>query len=138
MKGENFLNQYFKLKKELDEKYSTQSVLLMQKGKFYEMYSVDKSFSIVCDLLGIYQTRSDNTVKTEVNSKNPYMAGFPTTSLNRHLKTLTEKNYTVQVVDEKKINNIIERVITRTVSETTYFDDINTDSRNMMYILQID
>lgn len=138
MKGENFLNQYFKLKNELDEKYSTYSVLLMQKGKFYEMYSVDKTFSNVCDLLGIYQTRSDNTVKTEVNFKNPYMAGFPLTSLNRHLKTLTEHKYTVQVVDEKKINNIIERVITRTVTETTYFDDINTDTRTMMYILKIE
>lgn len=138
MKGENFLNQYFKLKDELDEKYTSNSVLLMQKGKFYEMYSIDSSFSRVCDLLGIYQTRADNTIKTQVNLKNPYMAGFPLTSLSRHLKTLTENNYTVQIVDEKKINNIIERTVTRTVTETTYIDDVNSESRTIMYILQIE
>ena len=63
------------------------------------------------------------------------MAGFQLDSLNRHLKTLTENKYIVQIVDETKEHGIITRNISRTVNNTTLTDDITTDTKWIFYII---
>ena len=107
MKGEKFLTSYFNLQKVLYEEYPKKSLLLMQKGLFYEIYAMpdDPLFSEVCDLLGILQTRVDKSLPISIN--NPRFAGFPIDSANRHLKALTENEYTVRIVDETKEGKLV-------------------------------
>lgn len=137
MKGGKFLDSYFSLQSQLFQDFSKKSVLLMQKGKFYEIYALpedEKYFSSICNILGILQSRTDKSIP--LSKSNPFMAGFPTDSINRHLKTLTENNYDVQIVDESKDNDsVITRNITRTVSKTTMIDDINNNVQYICYLI---
>jgi DNA mismatch repair protein MutS len=139
MKGGKFLESYFSIQTKLFNEFSKKSVLLMQKGKFYEIYGLPEDneyFSYICNLLGILQSRTDKSLP--LSKDNPFMAGFPIDSLNRHLKTLTEKDYKVQIVDESKSDSVISRDITRTVSNTTFIDDSNNNLKYICYILIID
>lgn len=141
MKGGKFLESYFNLQKNLYNDFSKRSVLLMQKGKFYEIYGLveDTVFSEVCDLLGIFQSRTDKS--KPLSDTNPKMAGFPIESIDRHLKTLTENDYIVQIVDETKDGDIkaskngAAREITKTVSSTTLIDDLSLDTKWILYII---
>jgi DNA mismatch repair protein MutS len=131
--------QYIKLQTELFIKHGENSVVLFQKGKFYEIYALPKNsewFSKVCSILNLNQSRCNNNI--ELSDKNLLFAGFPLPSVSRHLKTLTENNYTIQIVDETKTPSGITRNITRTINSSTFIDDTNCNTNYFLYALKYD
>ena len=63
----SILKEYMKYQLDLEKKYGTNSVILMQVGSFYEIYSVDKKFGKtieVTKILNILQTKKKQVIIT--------------------------------------------------------------------------
>jgi DNA mismatch repair protein MutS len=119
---------YYDFEKDLKQKFGENSILFLQKGKFYELYSISSNFPIICDLINIFCTRVNNKIKEDISSNNPYMAGFPIDSVDRYIRVLLNNNYTIGIVDETG-NNITntckKRELTRILSPSTYIENDN-------------
>lgn len=55
----NFVNQYLKIQNEYRQLFGNKTILLMQKGHFYELYSLTDELAKTCDMLNILITRAD-------------------------------------------------------------------------------
>ena len=84
--------------------YGEKTVLLMEVGMFYEMYSLNDGITgpplfDLSNLLNILCTKKNKNIK-EVSEKNPYMAGVPIKSIGKYIELLINNNYTVIIVDQ--------------------------------------
>jgi len=88
----SILQEYKRHQLSLEKKYGNQSIVLMQVGSFYEIYSVDTNRQKfgktveVTKVLNILQTKKNKSLPH--SESNPYMAGFPVHSLGKHLLKL--------------------------------------------------
>lgn len=123
----NYHNSY-------SEKYAPKNVIvLMQVGKFYEMYSDGESgpdiFSIAKDLGGISIANKDQKVK---------FIGFPIQTELKFTNMLIEKNYIVVRVDQVQTNKLKKsgekenREVTAVFSRGTYIENITEYSAHHM------
>ena len=97
----SILKDYKKYQLELEQKYGSNSIVLMQIGSFYEIYSVDEEnlkfgkTNEISKVLNILQTKKNKSLPHSMD--NPYLAGFPVHSLGKHLLKLI--HYNLQVLD---------------------------------------
>lgn len=90
-------------------------LLLMQVGSFYEAYEVEEPWprgcaKIVSDILRIHLTKKNGS--KAVGENNPWMVGFPTYVLGKHLGRLNDEGYTVAVFDQRLVeHNKVERYL---------------------------
>jgi len=80
-------------------------LLLMQVGSFYEAYEIDEPVSqgcakLISHVLRMHLTRKNG--KQSSSERNPWMVGFPTYVLGKHLTKLNEEGYRVAVYDQKE------------------------------------
>jgi DNA mismatch repair protein MutS len=132
------IEEYF----ELYDKYRAQkgdgTVLLMQVGKFYEMYYTDESkteMTYISRLLGLQIGKKNG--KQKITRKNPYMIGFPPIALAKHLRRLIETGHTVITIDQdgKDQYGNIRRKLEGIYSPGTWIDDEKvTESNNLIGI----
>lgn len=75
---------YFNLQKYFEEKYGSDTIVIMELGTFFEVYEVDNDemqlgkAKLVSELLNIQLTRKSKLI-LENDVKNPLMAGVPDT-----------------------------------------------------------
>jgi DNA mismatch repair protein MutS len=128
----NFLSEYFNHHENTIKQYGEKSIVFMQKGEFYELYSIKEEFKKVCEILNLLCTRVNKKIKQNICLENPYMAGFKFSLVDRYAKILLEKNYTIVLVDELEVDENHKgpktRKISRTLSPSTYIEshEINT------------
>jgi len=126
----NFVKQYVKIEKDHRLQFGIKTIVLMQKGHFYELYSLTDELVKVCDMLNILITRANKKGEQQITIDNPYMAGFQVSSADRFIKILLDNNYTVVIVDEiHKYDNekrTITREVTRIVSPSTNIESSET------------
>jgi DNA mismatch repair protein MutS len=120
---------YLRYSKEYEEKYGKKSMVLMQCGSFFEVYSVMSlttgeyidnkilEFSEVCQM--------NIGPKKNVTDKNGQvvMAGFQTYLLDKYLPKLTDNGYTVVVYvqeKEKRKDGKYDRILDKVYSPGTY------------------
>lgn len=99
------LEEYFKLQKSYVEKYGDRTLLFMQIGAFYEMYSgnEDSLAFDISELLGIRLTLRDSSNRDNAGTyKNPYMIGFPCGAYEKYHSLLLTNNYTIVRYDQSK------------------------------------
>ena len=109
---------YLKVQEEMDKKYKD-AVILMEIGKFYEVYTFEnpktgkeigraKEMSRICN---IQLTRKNKNVALSMS--NPHMCGFPSHSLPRFVSHLVENGKTVVVYDQcgDESGKVMERKI---------------------------
>ncbi len=121
-------------------KYSKQfgkdrTIVLMKVGDFWECYATDDEgfdLSILSELLNVAKTRKNKSKEICVN--NPYMLGFPISSLDRYVKILMEAQFTVVICDQITAPPKPKRGITAIYSPSTY---INNDSIQSNYIVSL-
>jgi DNA mismatch repair protein MutS len=100
------LVEYFEaLEKMRHELGNPRLLLLMQVGSFYEAYEIDEPVPrgcgrLVADVLRIHLTLKNN--KNLPGENNPWMVGFPTYVLGKHLGRLNDEGYTVAVYDQRE------------------------------------
>ena len=91
------IDDYLNYQDEYRGKYGENTVILMQVGSFFELYSIienDPFMSKISDICNIIVSRKNKAIK-EVSRNNPVMAGFPLYTLNKFVTILTENNYTI-------------------------------------------
>jgi len=120
---------YLRYTKENEEKYGKKSIVLIQCGSFFEVYSVISSttgeyidtkiieFTEVCQMnIADKKTSSDSRGKV-------VMAGFQTYLLDKYLPKMTENGYTVVVYiqeKEQRKDGKYNRVLDKVYSPGTY------------------
>jgi DNA mismatch repair protein MutS len=107
------LEEYFNLldnhRKELNDK---NLLLLMQVGSFYEAYEMEEPqrgcAKIISNVLRMHLTKKNGKLNSSEN--NPWMVGFPTYVLGKHLTKLNDEGYSVAVYEQTEENRQ-ERVL---------------------------
>ena len=90
------------------KKLYNKSLVLMQVGSFYELYSLNKDeIDRVCNLLEIQSTKK-NKNKPDVDKNNPYMAGVPLYVIDKYINILTDNGYTI-ILELRKDNIYYQR-----------------------------
>jgi len=107
------LEEYFsRLEYHRQQMNNHQLLLLMQVGSFYEAYEIDEPSrgcaKCISNLLRMHLTRKNG--KQSNSENNPWMVGFPTYVLGKHLTKLNDEGYSVAVYDQKE-DNKQERIV---------------------------
>ena len=129
----SLVEDYFQLQKKYESKYGTNTIVLLEKGSFYEVYGIDNDLeqsgqaSNVSQVLNIQLTKANKKIEAN-NVHNPLMTGFPTISFKKNLKVLLEAGYTVVTYDQQELPTI--RKVTNIYSAGTYIDEQINNSSN--------
>ena len=108
---------YLNYKKEYQQKYGKQCIVMIESGHFMEVYGYqedDDQFNICRDILNIMVTRRDK--EPDKSLYNQFMAGIPTHSIKRYYKMLVKNNYTVVIVEQVTPPPMVERKVTKILS----------------------
>lgn len=147
------LDLYFKEQNDSIIKHGKNTVVFIQKGDFYELYSIDPDFPKLCDLLNLACSRANTKKKEPVSINNPMMAGFQWKFAPRYFKILSDKNYNIILIEEqepeqdsnnkttgknKKIKLPKIRKVTRIITPSTYIELAETNILLCIYINGID
>lgn len=133
----SMIDEYMKLQEALEYKYGKNSIVVYQVGGFYEMYSINTphiqigNIKKISSILNFQATRKNKSIEHSVN--NPYMCGFPIHSITKHLNTLINNNYTVELYDQKDIEDCKKKshILIGTYSPSTH---IENDERDNNYL----
>ena len=135
------LKEYFKYHDENIKKYGENTVVLMQVGSFYEIYSVqNESLNLgadiyqLADILGIQVVRRNKKIP-EITLENFLMSGWNTYATEKFQKILLNHNYTIVYVDQVTEPPNPERKITNIISPGTMIENYNNSDNN--YLLSI-
>ena len=137
------LKEYINYHDENIKKYGENTVVLMQVGGFYEIYSViNESLSIgadiykIADILGIQVARRNKSIQ-EISCENFLMAGWNTFALPKFQKILLNHNYTIVIVNQITEPPNPERAITDIISPGTVIDNYNNSDTNYLVSVYI-
>jgi len=135
------LKEYLKYHDENIQKYGKNTVVLMQVGSFYEIYSVqNESLNLgadiyqLADILGIQVVRRNKSIP-EITLENFLMSGWNTYATEKFQKILLNHNYTIVYVDQVTEPPNPERKITNIISPGTMIENYNNSDNN--YLLSI-
>lgn len=131
-------NEYCTHLKKYKEKYGNETVVLMQVGSFYEMYSSNKNeikqgeenIHYICQTIL-------NTIVSKKNN-NILMGGVPTAYSSKYIKLLIDKGYTVVIVDQITEKPNIIRKVTNIISPGTYLENFNSEDNNYLMSIYIE
>ena len=130
----SMIDEYLQLQSNLEIKYGKNSIVVYQVGGFYEMYSINTKYKQIGDIkkistiLNFQATRKNKSVEHSIN--NPYMCGFPIHSLTKHLNTLINNNYTVELYDQEDIEDSKKKnhKLIGIYSPSTHIENDNNDN----------
>ena len=135
------LKEYLKYHDENIKKYGENTVVLMQVGSFYEIYSVqNESLNLgadiyqLADILGIQVVRRNKSIP-EITLENFLMSGWNMYATEKFQKILLNHNYTIVYVDQVTEPPNPERKITNIISPGTMIENYNNNDNN--YLLSI-
>lgn len=125
---------YLQLQQLFEEKYGTDTVVLMEVGSFFEIYGVDNAekqigkTKEIAEILNIQLTRKNKNI-AENNVKNPLMAGFPGATFDRYVqKLIREDKYTIVIIKQKGVPPKVTRYLDTILSPGVNFEySLNND-----------
>jgi len=127
---------YFDLHKYFESKYPN-PLVLMEIGTFFEVYEYDGigKAKEIAELLNIQLTRKNKSI-TEINIKNPLMAGFPNHAVDRYLqKLIDEEKYTIILIKQKGLPPKVTRYISDIISPGVNFEYIKSHENFVVSII---
>ena len=128
------IDDYLKYQDEYTKKYGEMTIILMQVGSFFELYSIIENCPFlykIGDICNIQISRKNKAIK-EVSKNNPLMAGFPLYVLNKFIQILLQSNFTIVLIEQISSPPNPERKITEIISPST---NINITTKKSNYIL---
>lgn len=128
------IDDYLKYQDDYRKKYGENTIILMQVGSFFELYSIIENCNFlykISDICNIQISKKNKQIK-EVSKNNPLMAGFPLYTLNKYVQILVQNNFTVVLIEQITAPPNPQRKITEIVSPST---NINITSKKSNYIL---
>lgn len=145
------IDEYFKVYQESVEQYGEKTVVLIEFGSFYEIYSIENenerlgNANIISEIIRCDFT-SKNKAKRALDGystrSNPDFCGFGTAFLRKYIPPLLNENYTVVVINQledakSKRGKTVKRGITAVYSPTLKspeFETINDAESNLIGI----
>jgi DNA mismatch repair protein MutS len=123
----NYLDEYI-------IKYGDNTIIFMQVGSFFELYSIDENSKYlynISDICNIQISKKNKNIK-EISRNNPLMCGFPLYVVNKYVQLLLQKKYTIVLIEQITEPPEPKRKITEIISPST---NININSKNSNYIM---
>ncbi len=122
------IDEYIEFEKNYKNKYGEDTVIFMQVGSFYEVYSMVENGIVkrVCDCCQIQQSCNKKS--------NIYMCGVPLDSLDKYTEMLINNNFTVVVIVQILENRKIKRIVNNVYTRSSFVKDTDI-SNNLLCIL---
>lgn len=131
------IDDYVFYTKEYKKKYGDKTIVLMQVGSFFELYSItddtDSEIYKITDICNITISKKNKSV-VEVNTHNPLMAGFPLYTIAKYQNILLQNNYTIVMIEQVTEPPNPERKVTEIMSPGM---NINSDTKKNNYLMSI-
>ena len=128
------IQDYLKLTKELIDDYGEKSLVLMQVGSFFECYALlEKDGSYKGSLIKEFAEINDMTISKKnmcVGHNNVVMAGFGLPQLEKYIKKLQDKGFTVAVYTQDSPSKNTTRSLSWIYSPGTYFSQDSQEISN--------
>ena len=134
LKIKMIIDDYLEKEIEYKNKYGENTLILMQVGSFFELYSIIENCPFIHkigDICNIQISKKNKAIK-EVSKNNPLMAGFPIWAIDKFLQILLQNNYTIVKIEQITQPPNPERKITDIISPST---NINITSKKSNYIV---
>jgi DNA mismatch repair protein MutS len=128
------IDDYLKYLDEYRNKYGENTIILIQVGSFFELYSIDANSRYlynIADICNIQISRKNKSI-LEVSRNNPIMCGFPLYVLNKYIQLILQNNYTIVLIEQVTEPPEPQRKITEILSPAT---NININSKKSNYIM---
>lgn len=113
------IDDYIFYTKEYKQKYGDKTIVLMQVGSFFELYSIfddtDNELYKIADICNITISKKNKTI-LEVSNRNPLMAGFPLYTINKYQNILLQNNYTIVMIEQVSEPPNPDRKVTEVLS----------------------
>lgn len=128
------IDDYLNYQDEYKIKYGDNTIILMQIGSFFELYSIIENCPFLYKLGDIcnFQISRKNKSINEISRNNPLMAGFPLYTKDKFIQILLQHNYTIVLIEQITEPPNPKRKITEIISPST---NINVISKKSNYIL---
>jgi len=144
------INEYIEYTNKYKEQYGDKTIVLIQVGSFYEMYTIYENNSNdnnnnndnndiykVADICGLITTKKNKNI-AEISLNNPVMAGFPIHSLNKFTQILLNNNYTIVIIQQEQQMTSDNKNRVRTVAEIlSPGSNINITDKRSNYMMVI-
>lgn len=128
------IDDYINYEIEYRKKYGEKTLILIQVGSFFELYSINDNCSFmnkIGDICNIQISRKNKTIR-EVGKNNPLMAGFPLYAVQKFIQILLNHQFTIVLIEQTTPPPNPQRKITEIISPST---NINNNIRNGNYII---
>jgi len=128
------IDDYLNYLDEYTIKYGDNTIIFMQVGSFFELYSIDENSKYlykITDICNIQVSKKNKNIK-EISRNNPLMCGFPLYVVNKYVQLLLQKKYTIVLIEQITEPPEPKRKITEIISPST---NININSKNSNYIM---
>ena len=145
LKNNTIFNEYVDLHNKYKKLYGEKTLILMEVGMFYEIYSLNNgkvgpNLDTICSILNIIYTKKNKSIN-EVSQKNPYMAGVPINSIDKYIDNLVKNNYTIVLVnqydDEMGSKSKKIRKVDEIISPSTYMNQIASYKSNFLMMIYL-
>ncbi len=142
MKGSVAIEEYFGLYEKYRAEFGDRSVVLYQKGVFYEIYGVDNDKEKIGDVAtlakvsGLYLTKADNNLDYN-NRGNPQLIGFPIDKLDHYVELFLHHGYTLVVVNQQPDSDAKGRKVRdvfRVFSPATYLNYSSGETHTLVSV----
>ncbi len=116
------VDDYIQLHEKYTKTHGSNTLILLEVGSFYEAYAYPtvgangeqrlNGFDLhrIGSMCNIQVTRKNKQIAV-VDVSNPYMMGFPNTSLKKYLRILVQNQVTVVVINQKKVGSKFVRSV---------------------------
>ena len=131
------IDDYIFYTKEYKKKYGEKTLVLIQVGSFFELYSTtedtDSEIYKIADICNISISKKNKSV-LEVNNQNPLMAGFPLYTITKYQNILLQNNYTIVMIEQVSEPPNPDRKVTEILSPGM---NINSNTKKSNYLMSI-
>tara|TARA_B100001094_G_scaffold331814_1_gene401475 strand:+ start:18909 stop:21608 length:2700 start_codon:yes stop_codon:yes gene_type:complete len=127
-KKKKLLDDYFEKQYNAEQKYGKDSVVIYQKGNFYEIYSYPENEKVIgkapeISLILNFMLTKSNKNNPKLDKYNPNMVGILMYTIDKHINLLINKGYTLIIVSQSENNE--NRFIENVYSPGTYVDSVS-------------
>jgi len=129
--------EYFSYHEKYTSKYGLNTIILLEVGSFYEMYSnplnnKGPDLYKISEILNIIVTRKDKTLP--LSDSNVLMSGMPNHAISKFLKLLIDNNFIVVIFKQHKTIDGIYRSLEGIYSPSTFIDNITIENKYLMIL----
>ena len=134
----SIFNEYNHNLQKYKEKYGDNTIVLMQVGSFYEIYSGINDNENLGEINIHHICHNLMNIAVANKTKDILMGGFQLPYANKFIRLLIENNYTVVIIDQVSEPPNVERKVTQIISPGTYMDNPFNETTNYMMSVYIE